>query len=164
MEDNFFNAFRPWMSMFWINVFTKEDLSYAKWEELKLCMELFSTVVKVQEVASWEGISYNLTYTVKKDTKIAVIPFGYYEWFDRKLSNNYSVKIWNKFYPIRGRICMNLVIIEIWNDNISVWDPVCIISKNKTDENTLYTMAEKSETIPYESAVKIRSNIRKEII
>lgn len=164
MEDNFFNAFRPGMSMFWVNILSKEDLNYSKWEELKLCMELYSTVVKVQEVASWEGISYNLTYTVKNDTKIAVIPFGYYEWFDRKLSNNYSVKIWNKFYPIRGRICMNLVMIEIWNDNISVWDEVCIISKNKTDENTLYTMAEKSDTIPYESAVKIRSNIRKKIV
>lgn len=164
MEDNFFNAFRPGISVFWINVLSKEDIIYSKWEELKLCMELYSTVVKIQEVASWEGISYNLTYKVKKDTRIAVIPFGYYEWYDRKLSNNYSVKIWNKFYPIRGRICMNLVMIEIWTDNISVWDEVCIISKDKEDKNTLYTMAQKSGTIPYESVVKIRSNIRKEIV
>ena len=164
MEDNFFNAFRPGMSLFWVNVLSPEDLHYEKADELKLSMDLYSTVVKIQKVASWEGISYNRTYYVEEDTKIAVIPFGYYEGFDRKLSNNYSVKIWHKFYPIRGRICMNLAMVEVWNDKISVWDEVCIISKNKKDKNTLYTMAQWSETIPYEIAVKIRANIRKEII
>jgi alanine racemase len=164
MEDNFFNAFRPWMSLFWINVLEKVDLNYSKAEDLKLCMDLYSTVVKVQNVASWEGISYNLTYHTEKQTKIAVIPFGYYEWFDRKLSNNYSVKIKNKYYPIRGRICMNLAMIEIWDDKISIWDEVEIISSNKTNKNTLYLMAEWSETIAYEITVKIRENIRKQII
>jgi alanine racemase len=164
MEDNFFNAFRPGMSLFWINVLTKEDIHFEKAEELKLCMSLYSTVVKIQNVASGEGISYNLTYHTEKETKIAVIPFGYYEWLDRKLSNNYSVKINWKYYPIRGRICMNLAMVEIWDDNIKVWDEVEIISDNKQDKNTLYTMAESSETIAYEIAVKIRANIRKQII
>jgi alanine racemase len=164
MEDNFFNAFRPWMSLFWVNVLNQKDLHYSKADELKLCMNLYSTVIKVQELASWEGISYNLTYNTSLDTKIIVIPFGYYEWFDRKLSNNYSVKIKNKYYPIRWRICMNLTMIEIWNDKIGIWDEVQIISSNKNDKNTFYTMAEQSETIPYEIAVKIRANIRKELI
>jgi alanine racemase len=164
MEDNFFNAFRPGMSLFWVNILTQEDIHYNKAEALKLCMDLYSTVVKVQELASWEGISYNLTYNSNVATKIIVIPFGYYEWFDRKLSNNYSVKIKNKYYPIRWRICMNLTMIEIWNDKIGIWDEVQIISSNKNNQNTFYTMAENSETIPYEIAVKIRANIRKEII
>lgn len=164
IEDNFFNAFRPWVSVFWINPFVKKDLSYIQWKKLKLCMELYSTIVKIQEVASGEGISYNLTYRMKKKTKIAVIPFGYYEWLDRKLSNNYSVKIWEDFYPIRGRICMNLIMVDIWNTNISLWNEVCIISNNKADKNTLYTMAKKSKTIAYETVVKIRSNIRRQIV
>jgi alanine racemase len=59
---------------------------------------------------------------------------------------------------------MNLAMIEIWDDKISVWDEVEIISSNKTDKNTLYSMAESTETIAYEIAVKIRANIRKQII
>jgi alanine racemase len=163
MEDNFFNAFRPGMSLFWVNVLSSQDLHYDKAEELKLCMDIYSTVVKIQNLASWEWISYNHTYHTEKETKIAVIPFGYYEWFDRNLSNNYSVKIWKKYYPIRGRICMNLAMIEIWNDKINIWDQVEIISTNKNAINTLYSMAEWSETIAYEIAVKIRENIRKQI-
>jgi len=164
MEDNFFNAFRPGMSLFWVNVLSQEDLYYQKAEELKLCMDLYSTVVKIQKVASGESISYNHTYYTETETKIAVIPFGYYEGFDRKLSNNYSVKIWKKYYPIRWRICMNLAMIEIWNDKINIWDQVEIISSKKNAKNTLYSMAEWSHTIVYEIAVKIKENIRKKII
>jgi len=39
-----------------------------------------------------------------------------------------------------------------------------VISKNKNEENNLYMMAEKSETIAYEIAVKIQPNIRREIV
>lgn len=163
MEDNFFNAFRPGMSLFWINVLTKKDLHYSKAKELKLCMNLYSTVIKIQNVASGEAISYNLTYQTEENTKIAVIPFGYYEWFDRKLSNEYFVKIKGKYYPIRWRICMNLAMIEIWKDEIWIWDEVEILSINTKDKNTLYSMAEISKTIPYENVVKIRENIRKQV-
>jgi alanine racemase len=42
-------------------------------------MDMYSTVVKIQNVDSGEGISYNHTYHTEKETKISVIPFGYYE-------------------------------------------------------------------------------------
>ena len=58
---------------------------------------------------------------------------------------------------------MNLTMIEIWEDKIEIWDKVEIISSNKNSQNTLYSMAESSETIAYEIAVKIRENIRKQI-
>ena len=59
---------------------------------------------------------------------------------------------------------MNLAMIEVWDEDINIWDQVEIISSNKKDKNTFYTMAKSSQTIAYEIMVKIRANIRKTII
>lgn len=164
MKDNFFTAIRPWVSLFGINTLEKWDKYYKNAQNLQLCMEIFSTVISIQKIKSWEWIWYNLTYVTEKNTKIATVAFWYYEWLDRKLSNNYEVLIWWKAYPIRWKISMNMCMVEIWEDDIEVWDEVCIVSKNKSDKNTFYNMADKSQTIPYESMVKIQKAIRRIVL
>lgn len=161
VEDNFFNAFRPWLAVFGVNVFSPKDSYFSKAENLLPAMEIFSTVMNVQNVASNSAISYNHTYKFSQDSKSAVIAFWYFEGLTRKMSNNYSVKIGKHYFPMRGNICMNLSTIEIWDKKVHVGDEVEILSLDKKSKNNIYHFAESSVTSPYEILVKIQPNIRR---
>lgn len=162
--DRFFNAFRPWVALFWINVLVKEDEFYNKAQKLKLCMSIYSTLINIQKIDSWEGISYNHTYIFPNDSKSWVIPFGYFEGFTRKMSNKYSVKIWEKYFSMRWNICMNLSTLEIEYAWVSIGDEVEILSIDEKSKNNIYYFAQASETIAYEVLVKIHPSIRREIV
>ena len=45
--------------------------------------------------------------------RIAVLPVGYYEGYDRRLSNIGHALINGVRAPVRGRICMNMAMVDI---------------------------------------------------
>ncbi len=161
INDSFFNACRPWIAFYWYNPLQIWDKSYNIWNKLKPALELYSTVVSIHEVEKEEWVSYNSTYKVDKKTKVATIPFWYYEWLNRKFSNNLQVKCNWKYYPIRWNICMNYLIFEIWKASIKVWDKVQIISSNKRDKTSISNLAKLSNTISYEIITWLNSNINR---
>ena len=70
-----------------------------------------------------------------------------------------NVKIKNKYYPVRGRICMDLMIIEIFDDKINIEDDVLIFGNDK--ELNAENMAKKSETISYEILTNIGERVKR---
>ena len=98
---------------------------------IKPILNLKSHVVLVRNIKKGESISYGMTWTADKDTKVAVIPIGYADGVPRKLSNNWEVKINGKYYPLRGRVCMDSIIAEIENDNVKTGDEVLIFGNDK---------------------------------
>lgn len=163
VRDDFFNAFRPWISIFWINPLDEKDDYFWCAEKLEPAMEVFSTITKIQKVDENQWISYNHTYISKEKEEIAVIPFGYYEWFSRKFSNILPIDMGWFMWKIRGRVCMNLTIISLENKK-EIWTQVCLLSREPNAENNLYSWAKVAETIPYEVMVKIHPSIHREIV
>jgi len=161
LEDNFFNWFRTGVALFGVNVFSQGDSYYNKAKKLIPVMEIFSTIINTQNVASWEAISYNHTHKFQSDTKTAVIAFGYFEGLTRKMSNKYNVKIWENYFPMRWNICMNLSMIEIRDKKVNISDEVEILGISLNAKNNIYNFAESSGTSPYEILVKIQPNIRR---
>jgi alanine racemase len=96
-----------------------------------------------------------------------VIPFGYFEGLDRRLSNRAEFLVYghNKFFAhIAGRVCMNLTCLEIGNNSVEIGDEVKLVSKQPDDPNSVMNLSLLMETIPYEFLVKFQANIRKNII
>lgn len=60
-----------------------------------------------------DAIGYDGTYIAEKPIKIGVLPLGYNDGLDRRLSNGGVVSISNKVCPIVGRVSMNLTTIDI---------------------------------------------------
>lgn len=127
--------------------------------KIKPVMEVKSKVVLIKNLKKGESVSYGSTWKTNKDTKLALIPIGYADGISRKLSNNWEFKINNKYYPIRGRICMDLTMVEIFNDKINVEDEVLIFGNDK--KLNAETMAKKIKTIPHEILVRIGKRIKR---
>lgn len=70
-------------------------------------------VVQVKDVPSGAYIGYGRTYRTTHAARIAVLPLGYYEGYDRRLSNVAHVLIAGQRAPVRGRICMNMCMIDV---------------------------------------------------
>lgn len=127
--------------------------------KIKPVMEVKSKIVLIKSLKKGESVSYGMTFKADKDTKIALIPIGYADGIPRKLSNNWNVKIKNKYYPVRGRICMDLMIIEIFDDKINIEDDVLIFGNDK--ELNAENMAKKSKTISYEILTNIGERVKR---
>ncbi len=129
--------------------------------ELKPVLTWKTKVIQIKKIKKGESIGYDRTYKVNKDTKIAVLPIGYNEGYDRSLSNKSFVIIKDKKYPVRGNICMNLIMVEINNTNISVGEEVILLGNSKSKNIKVEELAKKARSINYEIITRINSSIKR---
>lgn len=127
--------------------------------EIKPVMEVKSKVALIKNLKKGESVSYGAIWKTNKDTKIALIPIGYADGIPRKLSNNWEFKINNKYYPVRGRICMDFTIVEIFENKINLEDEVLIFGNDK--KLNAETMAKRTDTIPHEILVRIGERVKR---
>jgi len=122
---------------------------------------MVATLTKLGEINRGDKVSYGGTFTAQKKMKIGVVPAGYYEGLDRRLSNKGFLRINGQYCPILGRVCMNLTVIGLVRVKAKLWDDVEIISNNKEDKNSVENIAKIGETIPYEILVKLEGSVRR---
>ncbi len=117
-----------------------------------------SEISQVKEIKKGETVGYNRTFRAEKDTKIAIIPVGYADGFKRSLSNGIgSVYIDNHFCPVIGRVCMDMLMIDVTNLDVKAGSKVEIIGLNKTMEE----FANQAKTIPYEIMTSISKRVHR---
>jgi alanine racemase len=116
----------------------------------KPILSIYSHVISKQAMKRGDKIGYDRTYEVTKSTNIVVVPIGYADGFNRRLSSNFQIIINNKKYPIVGRICMDVFMVDVGKDNVNIGDRVVILGKSGKESILLDDYAEKIGTSPYE--------------
>jgi alanine racemase len=113
-------------------------------------------VAQIKILPKGSTVGYGLTYKTNKKTKIAIIPQGYADGLDRKLSNNGEVLIRNSRCKIIGRVSMNMCTVEVTHlSKVNSEDEVVILGRQGREEITAEEMAEKINTINYEVVTRI---------
>ena len=97
-------------------------------------------------------IGYGCTYKLKRDSLIAVIPCGYADGFPRILSNNANIKIHNQLCPIVGRVCMDMIMVDVTDakNEVKAGDVAIVF-----DEDLFIEAAQKAGTIIHEMLTDI---------
>lgn len=125
---------------------------------LKPVIQWQSSISQIKTLKVGEYVGYSRTFKASKSTKIAVIPVGYADGFKRSLSNGKGgVYIHGKYCPIVGRVCMDMIMIDVTNLDVQEGDSVEIIGKNQTLEK----LAESLQTIPYEVLTSISKRVHR---
>ena len=133
--------------------------------KLKPALSWYTTILQIKELPLQTKIGYGGTYTTKKKTKLAIIPVGYWDGYDRLFSNKAQVIINNKKCPIRGRICMNLSMVDITKvPKAKIGDKVILIGKSHNQVITAEDLAQWANTINYEIVTRINPLIKRQII
>jgi len=159
VENKTFNLIRAGLVSYGVSPFDENI------KQLKPSLTLQSTIIQIKQLQKGDLVSYSLTYQAPSDMTVGILPAGYYEGVDRRLSNRGVVKIKNKYCPIVGRVCMNLTIIDLSKvKNPKVGDKVEIYSTDTTAENSVFNLAKTAQTIPYKLLTGLADSIRREPI
>lgn len=111
---------------------------------LKSTFKLISEIIQINKIDYNQTVGYNGIYKVKKGDIIGVVAIGYDDGIIRKNTGR-NVYINNKYYPIVGNICMDMLFVKI-DENVKLYDKVEIIK----DINHIEEISNHLETIPYE--------------
>lgn len=132
-------------------------------EGLRPVMSFSSRVVQVKTIPAGQGISYGHTYITTRPTKLAVLPVGYEDGFSRKLSNCGEVLLRGRRVPVRGRVCMNLCMVDITDiDGVCVGDEAVLLGRQGEETITADEIAGRIGTISYEVLCMIGNNNHRE--
>ncbi len=115
-------------------------------------------VAQIKEVAAGDYVGYGLTYQATRKMKLAVIPTGYYDGYDRKLSNSGRALIHGRSVSVVGRVAMNMTMLDVTEADSAEDDEVVLLGRQEEAEITAEEIAEKTQTIPYEFLARTRGS------
>lgn len=117
-------------------------------------------IAQIKHIIKGAFIGYGCSYQAEKDMIIAILPVGYYDGYDRKLSNTGEVLVHGRRARICGRVCMNMIMVDITGiEDVHVEDVVMLIGRDGDEEITADEMAEKIGTIHYEVVTRIGEGV-----
>jgi alanine racemase len=171
MESSLFDLSRVGISLYgvWPSKLTK--VSY---------LQLNANVAMLQPVLSWKTeittlkkvhvgqyIGYGCTFRANHEMDIAVLPVGYNEGYPRIAGEGPAyVLIRGERCPIVGRICMNMMMVDVTHTskNLHVGDEVVLIGKSGEETVSAGDLANWSKTIHYEIFTKLHPDIPRVIV
>ncbi len=110
-------------------------------------------------------VGYGRTYRCTHDTRLAVLPVGYYDGYDRGLSNVAHVLVRGSRAPVRGRVCMNMTIVDVTHvDGVAEGDEVVLLGRQGDEEIPVGRMAQWAGTINYEVTTRIREGLPRRVV
>ena len=117
-----------------------------------------TTVSQVRTVLAGETIGYSRAGVAIRDSRIATIPVGYADGFNRKLGNGVGM-VWinGDSAPTIGNICMDMTMIDVTGLEVSEGDEVEIFGKHQP----VTVLANQSGTIPYEVLTAIPERVKR---
>lgn len=76
-------------------------------------MNLTAEIQAVQKLKKNDTVSYNASWTAKKDSLIGIVGIGYADGIHRHLSNKGHVIVAEQMAPIVGNICMDFLMVDL---------------------------------------------------
>jgi len=132
--------------------------------DIKPVLSLWAKIVNIKNIPKGEGVGYGFTWIADRETKVAVVPCGYYEGVPRYLSNIGYFYYHDQPLKIIGRVSMNLTVVDISSiDEIKLEEEVEVFSDDLNKMNSFNYVAKTGNTIPYEILVHLSPQIKRVI-
>lgn len=123
---------------------------------LKPVMTLKTNVSTIKTYPAGTLVSYGGIYKTEQTTRMAVLPYGYADGFFRALSNRCELMTEDGPAPQRGKICMDMCMIDVTGKtNVKVGSEVEIFGK----KNSIDTLSALAGTIPYELTCAVSKRV-----
>jgi len=109
-----------------------------------------------------ESVSYGRSFIASRETKVAILPVGYADGYDRRLSNRARVLVQGRPAPVIGIICMDMTAIDVTDiPGAKAGDEVILLGRQGKEEISAEQVATWLDTIPYEVLTRIGSRVER---
>jgi len=94
---------------------SNKELAQAKFAdfELKPVLTFKTRIFQIRSIADNSFVGYDRTYKTKGTTRIAVLPVGYFDGYDRRLSSKGILLVHGEYAPVIGIIAMTTTLVDI---------------------------------------------------
>ena len=139
--------------------FPSPEVDHSK-ADLRKAMTLHAQVSHVKTIPQGSKVGYGLTYTAKRETRLATIPLGYGDGYPRALSNKGQIEVRGKRAPIAGRVCMDQLMVDVTDiPGVEVGDHVVLMGDGEGTAPTGDEIAAQVGTIPHELIATITQRV-----
>jgi alanine racemase len=109
----------------------------------------------VKRVDAGAAVSYGRTWVADRATTLGLVPAGYADGLPRVGGNRAEVEVDGARRPVRGRICMDQLVVDLGGDDPGAGADVTIFGTGAHGEPTAQDWAEACGTISYEIVTRI---------
>lgn len=123
----------------------------------------WKTVIgEINNIKAGERIGYDFTEKLSQDSKVAVLPIGYWHGFPRALSAIGQVIVNGQKTKVLGRVCMDIIMIDVTNiKGVKIGDEVTIIGQDKKENISVDDISTLLDGSSYELVTRINPLIKR---
>lgn len=124
--------------------------------QLRPSLSWRARLVQVKEVPAGAYIGYGRTFRTTHASRLGIVPVGYHEGYDRRLSNVAHVLVRGVRAPVRGRVCMNMLMVDLTHiPQAAAGDVATLLGCDEEEEINAEILAGWMGTINYEVVSRI---------
>ncbi len=126
--------------------------------QLRQVSRLVTRISQLKDIAEGESVGYNRRWIAQRPSRIAIIPIGYADGFNRHLGYEHGhVVISGHEVPIIGSICMDMCFVDVTGVECKEGDPVILFGEG----DLLQRNAAAAGTIPYEMLTSVSPRVKR---
>ncbi|MFT5289016.1 MAG: alanine racemase [Planctomycetota bacterium] len=130
--------------------------------DLRPCMALRSKIAHLSEVEEGSEVGYGGSWSTRRPSRLAVVPLGYGDGIDWRLSNRGCVLVRGQRAPIVGRVSMDLTTIDVTLiPGVALGDEVTFFGRDGDRQLRLEEIASTIGSIPYELLCSIGRRVER---
>lgn len=171
LDESRFDLARVGISIygFWPSQATRLSYKqiYGDLLDLKPVLSWRTKITSINKVSQGQYVGYGCTFKARHAMQIAVLPVGYYEGYPRLASGSPAyVLIHGERCPIVGRICMNMMMVDITDlaAQAQVGDVTTLIGQDSKEYVSASDVASWAETIHYELVTRLNPAIERRLV
>jgi alanine racemase len=122
-------------------------------------------IAQVREVPAGEWVGYGRTWRAVRATRLAILPVGYHDGYDRRLSNLGKVLVGGWRAPVIGRVAMNMTAVDVTDrPEARAGDEVVLLGSQGDERVSAEEMAGWLGTIHYEVVTRIGQHLPRRLV
>jgi alanine racemase len=117
-------------------------------------------IARLKELPEGHTVGYGTTWKAQRLSRIATLPVGYADGYNRLFSNRGEVLVRGRRAPVVGRVSMDLVTIDVTDvEDAALGDEVVLLGRQGDDEIGVEELAGKLGTISYEVLCNVGARV-----
>jgi alanine racemase len=157
---------RPGLALYgYLDRIAQDGLSWDGEPGFAPVLEWKAQVTSLRTLQAGETAGYGNTFTAARVTRLALLPVGYADGFNRLLSNRGHVLVRGHKAAIAGRISMDQTTVDVTDiRGNAIGDEVVLLGKQGRHSIGAWDLADLADTIPWEVLCAISSRVPRKIV
>jgi alanine racemase len=157
---------RPGLALYgYLDRITLDGLSWDPEPGFAPVLAWKTQVTSLRTLQRGESVGYGRSFVTERETRLALLPVGYADGYNRLLSNRGYVLVRGERAPIAGRVSMDQTVVDVTEiPGVGIGDEVVLLGSQGEDSIDAWDLADLAETVPWEVLCAISSRVPRVIV